>query len=370
TSFYRTPRSLSSLSVLSSSIASLAITGDLLEHFGLSSSYPSELHISCLYGERSKVRAFLMDKGVVNSTDAQGKTPLMYAVIGKQPKCCVMLLRSGAEVDLKDQSGMTAILLAAKYEYEDVIKVLLKNGAETHHTDKGGRTVFHLASVSENYKCLEYLCRYGSPAGMNIRDNSYRTPLVAAAQAKIPGHVQRLLMAKADLGISDSQGRTALHYAVLYNSLPCAQAIVETSPNDINLIDTAGQSALHLVCIHGSQQLLQYLLSISSCHLNLQDKTGNTALHYAAMENRLDLVKMLLSKGASVVLKNKGNITPLQCSLEMVSLNPCMIVLYSSCAYDLDSGVGRALISPQSKQFERPTSVTTANAYLYIPMVH
>ena len=37
-----------------------------------------------------------------------------------------MLLRSGAEVDLKDQSGMTAILLAAKYEYEDVIKVLLK----------------------------------------------------------------------------------------------------------------------------------------------------------------------------------------------------------------------------------------------------
>ena len=107
-----------------------------------------------------------------------------------------------------------------------------------------------------------------------------------------------------------------------------------------------------------------------SCHLNLQDKTGNTALHYAAMENRLDLVKMLLSKGASVVLKNKGNITPLQCSLEMVSLNPCMIVLYSSCAYDLDSGVGRALISPQSKQFERPTSVTTANAYLYIPMVH
>ena len=41
-------------------------------------------------------------------------------------QCCVMLLRSGAEVDLKDQSGMTAILLAAKYEYEDVIKVLLK----------------------------------------------------------------------------------------------------------------------------------------------------------------------------------------------------------------------------------------------------
>jgi hypothetical protein len=34
---------------------------------------------------------------------------------------------------------------------------------------------------------------------MNIRDNSYRTPLLAAAQAKLPGHVQRLLMAKVRL---------------------------------------------------------------------------------------------------------------------------------------------------------------------------
>ena len=31
-----------------------------------------------------------MDKGVVNSTDAQEKTPLMYAVIGKQPKVCLI----------------------------------------------------------------------------------------------------------------------------------------------------------------------------------------------------------------------------------------------------------------------------------------
>lgn len=33
---------------------------------------------------------------------------------------------------------------------------------------------------------------------------------------------------KADLGISDNHGRTALHYAVICKSLPCAQAIVET----------------------------------------------------------------------------------------------------------------------------------------------
>lgn len=64
--------------------------------------------------------------------------------------------------------------------------------------------------------------------------------------------------------------------------------------------------------------LLNHSVS-SSCHLNLQDESGNTALHYAVTENHLDLIKMLLSKGASVVLKNGKNMTPLQCSLEMVS---------------------------------------------------
>ena len=49
------------------------------------------------------------------------------------------------------------------------------------------------------FRCLEYLCRYGSPAGMNVRDNSYKTPLLAAVQAKLPGHVQRLLMAKVNM---------------------------------------------------------------------------------------------------------------------------------------------------------------------------
>lgn len=34
---------------------------------------------------------------------------------------------------------------------------------------------------------------------------------------------------QADMGVSDKQGRTALHYAVTCNSLPCVQAIVETN---------------------------------------------------------------------------------------------------------------------------------------------
>lgn len=45
-------------------------------------------------------------------------------------------------------------------------------------------------------RCLEYLCRYGSCAGMDTRDNTYKTPLLVAVEAQLPGHLKRLLMAK------------------------------------------------------------------------------------------------------------------------------------------------------------------------------
>jgi ankyrin repeat protein len=163
---------------------------------------------------------------------------------------------------------------------------------------------------------------------MNARDNSYRTPLLAAVQAKLPGHVKRLLMAKADIGISDDQGRTALHYAVMCNSLPCVQAIIETNSNDMNLIDTAGQSALHLACANGSSEVVHYLLSFQSCDINLQDEKGSTALHYSVRTNNPGLIQVLLSKGASVVLKDQRNMTPLQYSIEM-DLEECTRILQS-----------------------------------------
>lgn len=50
---YSEKRSASSTSILSSSVASLNITGDLLEHFGLADSCPMEIHINCLYGDHN-----------------------------------------------------------------------------------------------------------------------------------------------------------------------------------------------------------------------------------------------------------------------------------------------------------------------------
>ena len=47
----------------------------------------------------------------VDYRDAGGRTPLMYAVQGNQPKMCEVLLKLKANVNAKDLAGLTPLLV-------------------------------------------------------------------------------------------------------------------------------------------------------------------------------------------------------------------------------------------------------------------
>ncbi|XP_064386094.1 uncharacterized protein LOC135334732 isoform X2 [Halichondria panicea] len=314
---------------LATSVASLDIGGDLLEHFGLSEHFPTELHVSALYGDRSRLKVLVKELSV-DCLDTAGHTPLMYAAIGKQAKCCLQLIRLGAGVNAANQTGQTALLLATALDYEDIIKLLLKNGALTHFVEESGQTVFHLTAKSSNPKCLEYLCKYSTENhGISDRDHHYRTPLHMAVITDHPGNVQKLLDAKADLGISDVDGRTALHYSVLQRKLSCAHVIVDTVPNDVNLVDTVGWSALHVACNDNNLEFVSLLAASPGCDLNLKDKEGCTPLHIAVKRNCPQAIKILVANGANTSFKDNSGKTALQHSMKK-GLTECIQVLSSS----------------------------------------
>ncbi len=62
----------------------------------------------------------------VDYTDHGGRTPLMYAVLGNQPKMCEALLTLGAAVNAKDSSGLTPLLWATYQARAQVIRTLLR----------------------------------------------------------------------------------------------------------------------------------------------------------------------------------------------------------------------------------------------------
>ena len=67
----------------------------------------------------------MFDYGVEHR-DMGGRTPLMYAVLGNQPKMCEILLQMGANVNARDAAGLTPLLWAAYRARAQAMKVLLK----------------------------------------------------------------------------------------------------------------------------------------------------------------------------------------------------------------------------------------------------
>ena len=62
----------------------------------------------------------------VEFRDDGGRTPLMYAVLGNQPRMCEVLLKLKASVNCKDLAGLTALLWATYQAKPEIMRVLLK----------------------------------------------------------------------------------------------------------------------------------------------------------------------------------------------------------------------------------------------------
>lgn len=49
----------------------------------------------------------------VDTVDRHGRTALMYSALGDRPSCAELLLKAGADINLKDSVGRTALHWAA-----------------------------------------------------------------------------------------------------------------------------------------------------------------------------------------------------------------------------------------------------------------
>lgn len=76
-------------------------------------------------GASSQIKTLALRCGV-DYRDSGGRTPLMYAVLGNQPKMCELLVKLKAEINAKDLAGLTPLLWATYQAKADIIRVLLK----------------------------------------------------------------------------------------------------------------------------------------------------------------------------------------------------------------------------------------------------
>lgn len=85
-----------------------------------------QIHLASMEGvSSSQIKSLALQFGV-DYRDNGGRTPLMYAVLGNQPKMCETLLKLKANVNARDLSGLTPLLWATYQAKPNPLRILLK----------------------------------------------------------------------------------------------------------------------------------------------------------------------------------------------------------------------------------------------------
>lgn len=120
-------------------------------------------------GNLNAIQTAIKSGADINQKDESGYTALMHAVWCKQPEMAKYLIGAGADVNAKDSSGMDALLYAVDYSQIKIIPLLLEKGADIESKEGSGLTpLAHAIYSAQNLESVKLLISKG--ADVNFRD--------------------------------------------------------------------------------------------------------------------------------------------------------------------------------------------------------
>ena len=213
-------------------------------------------------GNREAVDRLIGETSEVTATEADGSTPLHWAIELGQTDVAKKLITAGADVNAATRFNVTPLHLAALHGNAEVIQALVDAGVDPNSTALEGETALMTAALNGSTDALRALLRNGA----NVNDRE-------------PEHGQTALMWAAGKGNSD-----AIKLLIEYGAPVSAES-------------SGGYSALMLAVLNDRMDAVETLLDLGA---NIEDSIpdGTTALNVAILNGHYDLASMLLDRGA------------------------------------------------------------------------
>ena len=212
-------------------------------------------------GETGSVKQQLLLSFDPSIQNANGHTPLMFAVNNLDHEMIDLLLEFGADVNVKDDFGQTALMYASVKGDTSVVGRLIRKKADINAANHKGKSSLTLAAREKHYEV-----------------------------------VKMLLFNEAEVNHQDDFGWSALHFASFKESFPITDILLKFRADPL-LKDNHGKRAIIYAAAGGYMDILERLRGkMTINHLNAADDTGWVPIHYAAYNGRLEAVKYLVSE--------------------------------------------------------------------------
>jgi ankyrin repeat protein len=240
-------------------------------------------------------------KASVNTAEADGTTPLDWAVRGEDIETARQLIAAGANVNAVNRYGVSPLSLAAGNANGDMVEILLRAGADAKAVVKEGETVLMAAARTGNPKAVQLLIERG--AAVNARE--------------------------------DRLGETALMWAVAENHPEAAKLLIAHGA-DVNAVtndlkytkDRFGLEGVLTILPHGHWTPLMYaarqgsleaakVLVDAGADKNARDPDLSTPAILAALNGHYDVAAMLVKRGADPNLSDTSGMAVLYAAVDM-----------------------------------------------------
>ena len=268
----------------------------------------SALHGAGARGLLDTVRTLLALNANPGLSDANGRTPLLLAIIHEHPSVAEVLVAPSAQAGVLDikgkggKGGVSALCRACERGHTGLVERLLAHDADPKMRDRDvtGHTPLMLAIANGHAPAVEILLsRERQVAALDVQSTGAQRSAVMLASDK--GHaalVGQLLGLGVKVGLRDKYGKTALilalekgHEAVAEMLLPPTALVGSLDVQGSGMMDR--RSALMIASKKGLAGVVGKLLLLRA-NAKLEDARGKTALDLAR-ESRHDACVSLLT---------------------------------------------------------------------------
>ena len=232
----------------------------------------------------------LWDKGIdVHFRYFNGKTPLICAALSGQCSLMQKLIAAGAGVNDVCNDGRGALHCSRSKECTEL---LVREGADVNLKDHNGVTPLHPAIArSGSIDCTLPLVSAG--ADVNAKCHKGETPLIKAARLGKLQEIELLLEKGANVNAFDFFGRNALYYAVWRGNDTVLQLLLRGGA-DVNVVNPYNKESSSKVTTSAGFEECNKILFQTGVDVN------TTALMRAVENGYEKCVKLLLEAGANV----------------------------------------------------------------------